>query len=248
MMKKMTIFVMLALLAGCIKENHAPLADEDARLVTLLNQADSCKTDGNHGQCFRIYQQIAEEYEQKNLTDLQKRYLQKMLTEAEAVGTSDPRRGAMMKAEALQQMATALMVGGQLDSALMAAHDACRIAPRDTIDFCAQTLLLLAQIHLMNDAGDSVVFYIEKAERTDPAVRHTDLYRITRLYGLDLQHRYADVRFCCLLMMRVPNALLADVYGIAPSSVAVRKQRMKKKLDNDVQNQTIENYLNQYIK
>ena len=452
MMKKMTIFVMLVLLAGCIKENHTPLADEDARLVTLLNQADSCKTDGNHGQCFRIYQQIAEEYEQKNLTDLQKRYLQKMLTEAEAVGTSDPRRGAVMKAEALQQMATALMVGGQLDSALMAAHDACRIAPRDTIDFCAQTLLLLAQIHLMNDAGDSVVFYIEKAERTDPAVRHTDLYRIIRLYGLDLQHRYAemmallpgyikesgiharaemvrlrmyrheetlqwqtayadaiqlmeisdsiakaenaehtaqihalqherqmelqravreaerarmfallsvvlllllaaslmglfyrrkariahakelealrlsemaqanesnireenirlqrlyyehlyaiilpilnahrgksghinleesswvliekntdmvlpgftsrlrkqhptltteDVRFCCLLMMRVPNALLADVYGIAPSSVAVRKQRMKKKLDSDVQNQTIENYLNQYIK
>ena len=148
MMKKMTIFVMLALLAGCIKENHAPLADEDARLVTLLNQADSCQPDGNHGQCFRIYQQIAEEYEQKNLTDLQKRYLQKMLTEAEAVGTSDPRRGAVMKAEALQQMATALMVGGQLDSALMAAHDACRIAPRDTIDFCAQTLLLLAQIHL----------------------------------------------------------------------------------------------------
>ncbi|MDO4950120.1 MAG: hypothetical protein Q4E55_08190 [Bacteroidales bacterium] len=56
-----------------------------------------------------------------------------------------------------------------------------------------------------------------------------------------------DVRFCCLLMMRVPNALLADVYGISPSSVAVRKQRMKKKLDSDVQNQTIENYLNQYI-
>ena len=56
-----------------------------------------------------------------------------------------------------------------------------------------------------------------------------------------------DVRFCCLLMMRVPNSLLADVYGIASSSVAVRKQRMKKKLDNDVQNQTIENYLHQYV-
>ncbi len=56
-----------------------------------------------------------------------------------------------------------------------------------------------------------------------------------------------DVRFCCLLMMRVPNALLADVYSIASSSVAVRKQRMKKKLDKDIQNQTIEDYLNQYI-
>ena len=422
MMKKMTIFVMLALLAGCIKENHAPLADEDARLVTLPNQADSCKTDGNHGQCFRIYQQIAEEYEQKNLTDLQKRYLQKMLTEAEAVGTSDPRRGAVMKAEALQQMATTLMVGGQLDSALMAAHDACRIAPRDTIDCCAQTLLLLAQIHLMNDAGldlqhryaemmallpgyikesgiharaemvrlrmyrheetlqwqtayadaiqlmeisDSIakaenaehtaqihalqherqmelqravheaerarmfallsvvlllllaaslmgLFYRRKARiahaKELEALRLSEMAQANesnireeniRLQRLYYEHLYAiilpilnahrgksghinleesswvliekntdmvlpgftsrlrkqhptltteDVRFCCLLMMRVPNALLADVYGIAPSSVAVRKQRMKKKLDNDVQNQTIENYLNQYIK
>lgn len=56
-----------------------------------------------------------------------------------------------------------------------------------------------------------------------------------------------DVRFCCLVMMRVPNVLLADVYGIAPSSVAVRKQRMKKKLESEVENQTIENYLNQYV-
>lgn len=56
-----------------------------------------------------------------------------------------------------------------------------------------------------------------------------------------------DVRFCCMIMMRVPNAVLADVYGIAASSVAVRKQRMKKKLDSDVHEQTIENYLNQYM-
>lgn len=55
-----------------------------------------------------------------------------------------------------------------------------------------------------------------------------------------------DIRFCCMLMMRVPNAILADIYGIAPTSVAVRKQRMKKKLDADVQDLTIENYLNQY--
>ena len=56
-----------------------------------------------------------------------------------------------------------------------------------------------------------------------------------------------DVRFCCMLMMRVPNVLLADVYGIAPSSVSIRKQRMKKRLDADVHGQTIEDYLNQYI-
>lgn len=56
-----------------------------------------------------------------------------------------------------------------------------------------------------------------------------------------------DVRFCCMIMMRVPNAVLADVYGIASSSVAIRKQRMKKKLDADIHEQTIENYLGQYI-
>lgn len=56
-----------------------------------------------------------------------------------------------------------------------------------------------------------------------------------------------DVRFCCMIMMRVPNAVLADVYCIAPSSVAIRKQRMKKKLDADIHEQTIEDYLGQCL-
>lgn len=56
-----------------------------------------------------------------------------------------------------------------------------------------------------------------------------------------------DVRFCCLIMMRVPNVIMADVYGIATSSVAVRKQRMKRKLDSDIHEQTLENYLNKYL-
>lgn len=55
-----------------------------------------------------------------------------------------------------------------------------------------------------------------------------------------------DLRFCCLIMMRVPNAILSDIYGIAASSVAVRKQRMKKKFDNIMNEQTLEDYLNQY--
>lgn len=57
-----------------------------------------------------------------------------------------------------------------------------------------------------------------------------------------------DVRFCCLVSMRVPNSVIADVYGIAPSSVSTRKHRMKKKLDADINEQTIEEYLGQYIK
>lgn len=55
-----------------------------------------------------------------------------------------------------------------------------------------------------------------------------------------------DLRFCCLVAMRVPNAIMADVYAIAPSSVAVRKQRMKKKFDDRLAAQSLEDYLDQY--
>ena len=55
-----------------------------------------------------------------------------------------------------------------------------------------------------------------------------------------------DVRFCCLVAMRVPNPVIANIYGIASSSVAVRKQRMKRKLDEALVNETLETYLSHY--
>ena len=450
-MKKLFFIALITLLVSCIKVNDAPLAEEDAALATLLNEVDQCQATGDREKCYRLYSQIAAEYEKKNLTELQKQYQQKMLSEAEAIGKNNKSHGHKLMAEALQQLATAHMVEGEQDSALIEAHQAYQLTPKDTLDFRAQTLLLLAQIHLMAEDGDSVEHYIMEAKRIYPKVVHTDLYRITHAYGLELQQRYEDlmtvlpsyiancgihgqaeltrllmyhhqeanrwqeayddainlmditdsiartetsenlarihalqherqmefqraerkaeqarlyviiimvlllllaatvaglfyrrrariahereleamrlsevaqtnenmvreeniklqrlyyehlyaiilpilnthrgksghinleessweliekntnmvlpgfttrllsqhpnltiedVRFCCLLMMRVPNALLADIYGIAPSSVAVRKQRMKKKLDCDIQNQTIEQYLNQYI-
>lgn len=450
-MKKLLYILLIALFAGCIKVNDAPVAEEDAALVSLLNELDKCQESREYGKRFKLYSQIAAEYEKKNLTGLQKQYQQKMLSEAEAVSIINKVYGHALMAEALQRLATAYMVEGNLDSALIEAHQAYQLAPKDTVDFRAQTLLLLAQIHLMAGNGDSVEYYTQEAKRIYAKVVQSDLYRITHAYGLNLQgrneemlallpsyinesgihgqaeltrllmyqheeaekwhdayddaislmditdsiarteasenmarihalqherqmefqraerkagqarlyaiiigglllllaasvaglfyrrkariahareleamrlseaaqtnenlvreeniklqrlyyeHLYAiilpilnahrgksghinleessweliekntdmvlpgftsrlrrqhptltteDVRFCCLLMMRVPNALLADVYGIAPTSVAVRKQRMKKKLDNDIQNQKIEDYLNQYI-
>lgn len=451
-MKKLLYILLVALLAGCVQVNDAPVAEEDAALVSLLNELDKCQESGGHEERFKLYSQIAAEYEKKNLTELQKHYQQMMLSEAKAVSSNNNVYSHTLMAEALQQLATAYMVEGNLDSALIEAHQAYQLAPKDTLDFRAQTLLLLAQIHLMAENADSVEHCIREAEHIYPKVAQTDLYRITHVYNLGLQgrneelmevlpsyinesgihgqaeltrllmyhhqeanqwreayddainlmdindsiarsetsenmarihelqherqmefqraerkaeqarlyviiiavlllllaaavaglfyrrkariahereleamrlseaaqanenmvreeniklqrlyyeHLYAiilpilnahrgksghinleessweliekntdmvlpgftsrlrrqhptltteDVRFCCLLMMRVPNALLADVYGIAPSSVAVRKQRMKKKLDSDIENQTIENYLNQYIK
>ena len=55
-----------------------------------------------------------------------------------------------------------------------------------------------------------------------------------------------DVRFCCLVAMKVPNPVIANIYGISPTSVSVRKQRMKKKLDECITNETLENYLSKY--
>ena len=55
-----------------------------------------------------------------------------------------------------------------------------------------------------------------------------------------------DVRFCCLVAMKVPNPVIANIYGIASSSVAVRKQRMKRKLDECIINETLEIYLSNY--
>jgi len=451
-MNKLLFITIFAVFASCIRVNDVPVPEQDTALVSLLDELDRCHENGNREKCYDLYARIAAEYEKKNLTELQKHYQLKMLDEAMAIGKGNKRRGNTLMAEAFQQLATAHMVEGNLDSAFFEAHKAYQLAPKDTLDFRAQTLLLLAQLHLMAEQGDSVEHYIVEAKRIYPKVVNTDLYRITHAYGLDLQdrgedlvailpsyidqsgihgqaeltrllmyhhqeanrwqeayddaislmdisdsiaraessenmarihalqherqmehqraqrkteqarlyiviiailllllaaavaglfyrrkariahereleamrlseaaqasenivreenirlqrlyyeHLYAiilpilnahrgksghinleessweliekntdmvlpgftarlraqhptlsteDVRFCCLLMMRVPNALLADVYGIAPSSVAVRKQRMKKKLDSDIQNQTIENYLNQYIK
>ena len=450
-MKNLIPIALVVLLLCCVKVNDAPVAEEDAALVALLNELDECRENGGSEKCYKLYAQIAAEYEKKNLTNLQKHYQQKMLKEAETVRESNEKYGRVLMAEALQQLATVYMVEGQLDSALTDACQAYLLTPPDTLEFRAQTLLLLAQIHLAAEDGDSVDYYIRESERIYPKVTQTDLYRITHVYGLDLQNRnedlmallpayisesgiygkaeltrllmfrheeakqwkeayddaknlmnitdsisktetsenmarihnlqherqmdyqraereterarlfliiiivlvlllaasvmglfyrrkariahakeleamrlsevaqtnenlvreenirlqrlyyehlYAiilpilnakrsktghinleesswklieqntemvlpgfisrlrkqhpaltteDLRFCCLLMMRVPNVLLADVYGIAPSSVAVRKQRMKKKLDSDIQNQTIETYLNQYL-
>ncbi len=185
-MKKLFFITLITLFVGCIKVNEAPLDQEDAALVTLLDQVDQCQATGDREKCYSLYSQIAAEYEKKNLTELQKQYQQKMLNEAEAITKDSKRRGHMLMAEALQQLATAHMVEGQLDSASIEAHQAYQLAPSDTLDFRAQTLLLLAQIHLMAEEGDSVEHYIMEAKRIYPKVVHTDLYRITHAYGLDL--------------------------------------------------------------
>lgn len=55
-----------------------------------------------------------------------------------------------------------------------------------------------------------------------------------------------DVRFCCLVMMKVPNPVIANIFSISPTSVSMRKQRMKKKMDEQVATETLEACLEKY--
>lgn len=64
-MKQLLYILLVALFAGCIKVNDAPVAKEDAALVSLLNELDKCQESGEHGKRFKLYSQIAAEYEKE---------------------------------------------------------------------------------------------------------------------------------------------------------------------------------------
>lgn len=420
-------------------------ADEaDSALSILLDAVDYSHGCTDRAVRFDLYGLVAAQYERKNLSEHQQRFQRMMLSEAEALGNDSK------QSEAHWRIATTSMVMGQLDEAATEAKRAYELAAPDTLDYRAETLLLLCQIYLQAECTDSASHFLHEAERVYPKVVGTDLYRLSHAYVLSgegkceeamqliedyakqsdlytaaellrlkaslhkragqwreasdagelllaltdsisaeeasestarihkLQHErrvmqmqheqqaqrttylvviiivlclllaasivalvlrrrvriaharelealqlaeaaqaeeaqlreehvqmqalyyenlYAiirpildarrgktghidleekswalierhtdrvipgftaklrqnspllsqeDVRFCCLIMMRVPNAILADVYGISSSSIAMRKQRMKKKFDDFVQEQTLENYLNQF--
>ena len=420
-------------------------ADEaDSALNVLLDAVDYSRGCTDHAVRYDLYGLVAAQYERKNLSEHQQRFQRMMLREAEAL-SSDSKQS-----EAHWRIATTSMVMDQTDEAATEAKRAYELAAPDTLDYRAETLLLLCQIYLQEERTDSAAHFLHEAERIYPKITGTDLYRLSIAYVLSgegkreealqligeyapqselytaaellrlkaslhkkagqwreateageqllaltdsisaeetsastarihkLQHErrvaqmqqeqqaqrstflviiiivlalllaacivalvlrrrvriaharelealqlaeaaqaeeaqlreehvqmqalyyenlYAiirpildarrgktghidleekswalierhtdrvmpgftaklrqnnpslsqeDVRFCCLIMMRVPNAILADVYGISPSSVAMRKQRMKKKFDDFLQEQTLENYLNQF--
>lgn len=427
-------------------------ADEtDSALSVLLDAVDYSCGCTDHAVRYDLYGLVAAQYERKNLSEHQQRFQRMMLSEAEALSRQGETGEAERKqSEAHWRIATTSMVMGQLDKAATEAKRAYELAAPDTLDYRAETLLLLCQIYLQEERTDSAAHFLHEAERIYPKVTGTDLYRLSHAYVVSgegkreeamrliedyaklsdlytaaellrlkaslhkkagqwreataageqlltltdsisaeetsastarihkLQHErrvaqmqqeqqaqrttflvviivvlalllaacivalvlrrrvriahtrelealqlaeaaqaeeaqlrvehvqmqalyyenlYAiirpildarrgktghidleekswalierhtdrvmpgftaklrqnnpslsqeDVRFCCLIMMRVPNAILADVYGISSSSIAMRKQRMKKKFDDFVQEQTLENYLNQF--
>jgi len=419
--------------------------NQDSALVTLLDAVDYSKGCKDAEARYNLYKYISQLYEEKNLSEQQQKY--QLLMADEAHGMAD----AQKEAEAYQRMAATSMVMGEMDEAIAEAKKAVRLADKDSLEFKAQTLILIGQIFLQKSETDSLHLYLDKAVEMCPKIANTELYKLSLVYafysegntskaddavseyksnasvhlaaelvrfrmGMDeekenwqkafadasellqltdsissqeasssmarihelqhehqmeknkserlaervrfylviivilclllaisvfallyrkkaikahareleamrladeaqiheavvreenvqlhrlyYEHLYAiilpilnarrgktghidleesswklienntdmvlpgftsklrrshpslsteDVRFCCMLMMRVPNAVLADVYGIASGSVAIKKQRMKKKLDGDIREQTIEDYLNKYV-
>ncbi len=70
---KLFYILLIALLAGCIKVNDPPQTEEDAALVSLLNELDRCHESGDREKRNQLYSQLAAEYEKKNLTELHRR-------------------------------------------------------------------------------------------------------------------------------------------------------------------------------
>ena len=417
-------------------------------ILTALLLLSACKQgeDYDARDKYELLAKLSEQYEEKNLTEQQQECQLQMLAEAEAMGDST------RISEAHQRIAATCLVTDELEKATEEMLLAYSLAAKDSLDYRAQTLLMLCQIHLQRELADSARFYLDAARRILPEIESTDLYRMSNIYVLSwedgdrmqmeqligeylgesglytraellrerirllerrsawheacldsrellaltdsiadiessetmaqihalqhdqqleqqraelsaqrarhylviivvlvlllvasvaiifyrrkariaharqleamqlaesaqagaeqvqkenvqlqklyYEHLYAiilpilnarrgksghidleegawelierntdsvipgfttkmrrnhptlttdDIRFCCLIMMRVPNAILADVYAIAPASVAVRKQRMKRKLDSEIHEQTLENYLNQYL-
>lgn len=415
--------------------------NNDRALLLLLDAVDASKKIADADIRYNIFRCVADAYERKALYSLQQDYQMRMLDEAKIL------KDRTKQAETMQRMALTSNALGETAEALTQVVEAYRLAPKDTADFRAQSLLLASQFCLGLEQTDSAEYYLHEAEKVWPKVNTTDLYRLTNVYllsakGMDVEieetvngyiplenifaevellrfliysqksmgkndealvtaermlelsdsirqlessestarihslqhdvqnerhiaemasaqsrfmvvtivvlslllaaaitalvyrkrsivahekemeamklaevaqygeeqarqenialhkryyeHLYAiilpilnaqrsksghinleedswiliekntdmvlphftsrlrhnhptlsteDIRFCCLIAMRVPNSILADIYGIAPSSVAVRKQRMKKKFDTLISNQTLESYL-----
>lgn len=57
-----------------------------------------------------------------------------------------------------------------------------------------------------------------------------------------------DIRYCCLLKLRLTNSTISTLMGISPSSVTKRKQRIKEKINQELANESaIEKSLEIYL-
>lgn len=84
-MKHVCLILPVVLLMGCTHVSPPSVSGEDSTLVALLDQLDTRQGGEDHETCYQLYAKLSAEYEKKNLTELQKDYVQRMLDEADAI-------------------------------------------------------------------------------------------------------------------------------------------------------------------
>lgn len=161
--------------------------DADSALTVLLNAADYSTGSHDHPANYRLYALISQQYEAKNLSEQQQQFQQRMLVEAQAAGN------AQWQSEAYGRMAVTDMVAGLSDRAATHAKTAYELARKDTLDYRAQTLLLLCQIYLQQERTDSARYYLDESELVSPQVTATDLYRLSHVYVLAGEGRQSEL-------------------------------------------------------
>lgn len=159
-------------------------AEKDA-LHLLLDAADFCHGSSDHALCYSINYALAREYEAHGLYTLQQKHERAMLSEAQLMAD------AGRTAEARQQMAVTAFATDQTEEAIRLAQQSLIDAPRDSVDFRAQTLLFLAQAYLEREATDSAAVYLQKAKDVWPDVATTDLFHLTSIY-IDAAQGHTD--------------------------------------------------------
>lgn len=161
--------------------------DYDKALIPLLDAVDASKESGDADLRYNVYNKVADVYESKALFSLQQDYQKLMLEEANNLNDK------AKQAETMQRMALTSNALGEIDKALVQVVESYRLAPKDTVDFRAQSLLLASQFCLAQEKTDSADIYLKKAEEVWPKVTETDLYRLTKVYLLSAMGKDADI-------------------------------------------------------
>ena len=171
-------------------------ADEaDSALNVLLDAVDYSRGCSDHAVRYDLYGLVAAQYERKNLSEHQQRFQRMMLREAEALARQGETEEADSKqSEAHWRIATTSMVMGRLDEAATEARRAYELAAPDTLDYRAETLLLLCQIYLQEERTDSAAHFLHEAERGYPQVTGTDLYRLSHAYVVSGEGKSAEAQ------------------------------------------------------
>ena len=158
----------------------------DSAFHLLLDAADYSAGCRDYALCYSVHYALSRQYEAKNLFALQQQSEERMLNAA--LRLADAGRIA----EARQQQAVTLLAQDDAVKATSLALQAYATAPKDSLDFRAQTSLVVSQAYIARSMYDSAALYLQRAIADWPAISHDPLYRISAIYIMGGKGRMSD--------------------------------------------------------